>query len=83
MTITLRCRGWRGAAGLRYLQLWRLHCATVGGAGLQGYIACGYGDYTALLRVAQGGRASLPAAVATTLRCRGWRGAAGLRYLRL
>ena len=50
ITTTLRCRGWRGAAGLRYLLLWRLHCAAVGGAGLQGYIACGYGDYTALLR---------------------------------
>ena len=53
------------------------------GAELQSFIACGYGDYTALLRVAQGGRASLPAATATTLRCRGWRGAAGLHCLRL
>ena len=65
------------------MQLWRIHCAAASGAGLQGYIACGYPNYTALLWTAQGCRVTLPAAVATTLRCCGWRRAAGLHCLRL
>jgi hypothetical protein len=71
-----------GGAGLHgYIQycprLWRVHCAAVGGAGLLGYIACGHGDYTALLWAAQGRMASLPVVMATTLRCSGRRRAAG------
>ena len=73
------------------------------GAGLQGYIACGYGeetmrcygtglqgviacdcdDYTALRLAAQGCRATVPVAMATTLHCCEWPRAAGLHCLRL
>ena len=81
MVTTLRCCGRRRAAGLHCLWPWRMHCADVGGARQQGFIACGYGDYSALLWAAQGCRATLPAAMATTLRCCGQRGAARLRCL--
>ena len=79
---TLRCCGRRTAAGRHCLQPWRLHCAAVGSTGLQGYAACGYGDYTTLLWAAQGCRVALPAAMATTLRYYRRRRAAGPRCLR-
>jgi hypothetical protein len=70
MATTLRCCGWRRAAGLHCLRLWRLRCAAVGGAGLQGFVTCGYDDYTVLLVAAQGCRATASsAAVAITLCC--------------
>ena len=83
MATTLRYCGQRRAAELRRLRLWRVHCAAVGGAGLQGFIACGHGECTALLWVAQGCKAALPAAMATTLRCCGRRRAAGRHRLQL
>ena len=55
----------------------------LGGAGLQGFTACGYGDYTALLWAAQGCRATLPAAMANSLCCFERRRAAELHCLRL
>ena len=61
--------------------IWRLHYPAVGGAGLQGSIACSHGDYAELLQAAQGCRASLPAAMVTTQRCCGQRRAAGLLCL--
>ena len=43
----------------------------MGGAGLQGFVTCCYGDYTVLQWAVQGCRVTLPAAMATTLRCCG------------
>ena len=83
MVSTLCCCGRRRAAGLHCLWPWRVHCAAVGGAGLQGFIACGHGECTALMWAAQGCKAALPAAMATTLRCCGRRRAAGRHRLQL
>ena len=79
----MRCCGRRRAAGLCCLRLWRLNCAAVGDAGLQGFIACDCDDYTALQLAAQGCRATVPVAMATTLHCCEWPRAAGLHCLRL
>ena len=77
----MRCCGRRRAAGLCCLRLWRLNCAAVGNAGLQGFIACDCDDYTALRLAAQGCRATVPVAMATTLHCCEWPRAAGLYCL--
>ena len=82
MTTTLCCWWRHRAAGLHRLRRWRLHCAVVSGAGLQGS-ARGHGDYTVLLLTAQGRRATLHAAVAYSLCCCEWRRAARLHCLRL